>query len=89
MPQVCHLPLAEPAGQVPLYYADSLATIEFIGITGNMRFTYVEVRRINREYWRVPVLELIRPRWSWSPNHQNTLLAQAEFNASLCRMDRH
>lgn len=80
-----HLPMAEPCGPVLTCYVDTIGSIEILEPGVVCRVTYVEVRKIGHERFRVPVLELIRPLASYIPGHLQALLLQARTEAEMRR----
>lgn len=83
-----HYPLAE-AGQVLTVYADAVATIEIIPPGVNIRMTYVEIRKVAGVFYRVPVLELIRPLAMCNMYYWQALMAQAQAQTAALSAAPH
>lgn len=78
-----HIPLAEPAGQILTIYSDCIGSIEIIQPGVNLRVTYVELRKIGGMVYRVPILEMVRPRiWS-DQRYWHLLMARAQGQSTM------
>lgn len=79
-----HLPWAEPKSQVLTVYVDCIGKIEILAPGVNVRVTYVGVSNVAGSGWfRVPVLQMIRPLVTYVPGHLQALLRRAREEAGM------